>query len=107
MRRFRSATGLLRRVTHASRAVPVAYSAARCASSENQMNVGQLCSRPGVTAPASSTLMDVAALMRDSNIGAVIITKSPLDRPVPVGVITDRDIVQAQLDRTADLSAIS
>jgi CBS domain-containing protein len=51
--------------------------------------------------------MEVATLMRDRNVGAVIITKSSLDRPHTVGVITDRDIVQAQLDRTADLSAIS
>jgi CBS domain-containing protein len=51
--------------------------------------------------------MDVATLMRDRNVGAVIITQAPLDRPVAVGIITDRDIVQAQLDHTADLSAIS
>jgi CBS domain-containing protein len=70
------------------------------------MNVGRVCSRPGVTAPASSNLLEIAALMREHNVGAVIITKTPLNRPVAVGVITDRDIVQAQLDRTADLSAI-
>jgi CBS domain-containing protein len=51
--------------------------------------------------------MDVAALMREHNVGAVIITKAPLDRPIAVGVVTDRDIVQAQLDRTADLTAIA
>jgi len=71
------------------------------------MNVGKACSRPAVTTAASSTLMDVATLMRDRNVGAVIITKSPLDRPAAVGVITDRDIVRAQLDRTADLSSIA
>lgn len=71
------------------------------------MNVGQLCSRPAISAPASSNLMDIATLMNERNIGAVVITKSPADRPLAVGVITDRDIVQAQLDRTADLSAIS
>jgi CBS domain-containing protein len=51
--------------------------------------------------------MDVASLMREHNVGAVVLTRSPLDRPVAVGVITDRDIVQAQLDHTADLSALS
>ena len=70
------------------------------------MNVGQACSRPAITASASSNLMDVATLMRDRNVGAVIITRSPMDRAAAVGVITDRDIVQAQLDHTADLSAI-
>jgi CBS domain-containing protein len=72
-----------------------------------EMNVGQACSRPAVSASASSNLMEVASLMRERNVGAIVITKTPLDRPVVVGVITDRDIVQAQLDHTADLSGIS
>jgi CBS domain-containing protein len=50
--------------------------------------------------------MDVATLMRDRNVGAVLVTRSPLDRPVSVGVITDRDIVRAQLQHTVDLSAL-
>jgi CBS domain-containing protein len=33
-----------------------------------------------------------------------VITKSPLDEPIPVGIITDRDIVFAQLDRKAELN---
>ena len=70
------------------------------------MNVGNVCRRPLITAPASSNLMQIASLMAEQNVGAVIITKAPLDRPVAVGVVTDRDIVIAQLDHTADLSSI-
>lgn len=71
------------------------------------MNIGQICTRPAVTATAGASLAEVAELMRDRNVGAVVITKSPIDQPVPVGMITDRDIVQAQLERTADLSRLS
>ncbi len=71
------------------------------------MNVGQVCSRPAVSVGASASLAEAAALMRERNVGAVIVTKSPSDRPVAVGVITDRDIVRAQLDHVADLTRLS
>jgi CBS domain-containing protein len=45
--------------------------------------------------------------MRDRHIGAVIVTKAPLDRPVVTGMITDRDIACAQLDRRSDLASLS
>lgn len=71
------------------------------------MSIGKLCSRGAVSTTASATLAEVAALMRDANVGTVVITKAPLDRPVPVGIVTDRDIVRAQLERVSDLSSLS
>lgn len=71
------------------------------------MNIGQICSRTVVSVPVNASLATVAELMRDRHVGAVVVTTSPLDRPVPVGIITDRDIVRAQLEATADLSRLS
>lgn len=71
------------------------------------MKIGELCSRPVVSIPASATLAEVAVLMREHHVGAVVVTKATLDRPIAVGIITDRDIVRAQLDHTADLSRLS
>ena len=70
------------------------------------MNIGQVCSQPAATVDLSATLAEAAVLMRDRNVGAVIVTQSPSDRPTAVGVITDRDIVRAQLDHAADLSSL-
>jgi CBS domain-containing protein len=70
------------------------------------MNVGQECSRPAATVALSATLADAAMLMRERNVGAVIVTQSPSDRPTAVGVLTDRDIIRAQLDHCADLSSL-
>jgi len=70
------------------------------------MNVGQICSRNVASLPASAPLHDVARLMHDRHVGAIVLTRAPLDQPVPVGMITDRDIVRAQLDRAADLTRI-
>jgi len=45
--------------------------------------------------------------MKDEHVGAVIVVRSPAEAGPPVtGIITDRDIVRAQLQRTADLSSI-
>jgi CBS domain-containing protein len=71
------------------------------------MNIGKICSRDPVSVPISATLSDVAELMRTRHVGAVVVTKAPLDEAVPVGIITDRDIVRSQLAATADLSRLS
>lgn len=52
-------------------------------------------------------MSDVARLMRDEHVGAVIVTENGRRRARVVGMITDRDIVRAQLERTADLSRLS
>ena len=73
----------------------------------NEMSVGSLCSRPPVTVPTGAPISEVAVLMRDRHVGAVVVTDSRDDRPRATGIITDRDIVRAQLARTADLSRLS
>lgn len=71
------------------------------------MLVGSLCSLHPVTVSPSALISDVARLMRDRHIGAVIVTEGGPERSRPVGMITDRDIVRAQLERSGDLSRLS
>lgn len=71
------------------------------------MLVGSLCSRPPVTVPTGAPMSDVARLMQDRHVGAVVVTETRGAGPRPAGIITDRDIVTAQLARTADLSRLS
>ena len=71
------------------------------------MNIGKICSRDLVSVPISATLSEVAELMRTRHVGAVVVTKAPLDQAVAVGIITDRDIVRSQLAATADLTRLS
>lgn len=70
------------------------------------MNVGAICSRRPITASASTSLAEVARLMYESHVGTVILTRAPADRPVAIGIVTDRDIVCAQTEHGADLSAL-
>ena len=71
------------------------------------MNVGDFCSRPPVAVASGAPLSDVAQLMRERHVGAVVVTEGDPARPHVAGIITDRDIVCARITRAADLSSIS
>lgn len=71
------------------------------------MNVGELCTRRAIVVSTSATLTEVAQLMSAEHVGAVVVTAAGDSHPRVAGIITDRDIVRAQLERTADLSRLS
>lgn len=55
----------------------------------------------------SASLSEVACLMRDEHVGAIVVTEGDATRPSVAGIITDRDIVRTQLEQSADLSRLS
>jgi len=71
------------------------------------MNIGALCRGRLIAVQADATLSQVALRMRDERVGSVVITSGGETDPRIVGIITDRDIVRAQLNHTADLSRLS
>jgi CBS domain-containing protein len=70
------------------------------------MNIGELCSRDLVSVPAKTPLTEVAKAMKDEHVGIVVITKAPADEPVAAGVITDRDLACALLDRCGEIAGL-
>jgi signal-transduction protein with cAMP-binding, CBS, and nucleotidyltransferase domain len=59
------------------------------------MNVGQMCQRNAITIQRNDEIATAARLMRDQHVGFLVVVE-PSDREggvVPVGVLTDRDIV--------------
>jgi CBS domain-containing protein len=57
------------------------------------MTVGDICTRDVVVAPKSEMIVDAAKRMRMSHVGALVVVENRNDRHVPVGIVTDRDIV--------------
>ena len=57
------------------------------------MNVGELCSRIVVLARRTTPLCDVAKLMREHHVGSVVVVEEGGQGRLPVGIVTDRDIV--------------
>lgn len=49
-----------------------------------------------ITASTTSSLLDVARLMGSHHVGCVLIYDETGDRPRPVGIVTERDVVQFQ-----------
>jgi CBS domain-containing protein len=70
------------------------------------MKVGELCSRQVVSVSESASLRDTASLMGKHHVGTVVVVDKVSGKDRPLGIITDRDIVRAQLEHVADLSRL-
>lgn len=71
------------------------------------MNIGQICGGRVVKVPRSTPLSEVARLMSAEHVGAVIVTDGSHQQAPLSGIITDRDIVNAQLEHAKDLASLS
>jgi CBS domain-containing protein len=71
------------------------------------MNIGQLCRHRVIKVPQSASLAEVARAMSTEHVGAVIVTDASHEQAPVVGIITDRDIVTAQLQQAKDLASVS
>lgn len=57
------------------------------------MKIGELCNRKTIVVYPDNSLHEAAKLMRQNHVGSVVVVSKSADRPRPVGMITDRDIV--------------
>jgi CBS domain-containing protein len=57
------------------------------------MKVGELCNREVVVIEGSASIRDAAKLMRQYHVGDVVVIKARPEGRVPIGILTDRDIV--------------
>jgi predicted transcriptional regulator len=60
---------------------------------EVTMTVGDICTHNVVMAPQGETIIDAAKRMRASHVGDLVVVNTRSGRHVPVGIVTDRDIV--------------
>jgi CBS domain-containing protein len=57
------------------------------------MTAGEICTRAPAIATRNDTLIQAAQQMRASHVGALVVVENRHDRRVPIGILTDRDIV--------------
>jgi CBS domain-containing protein len=60
---------------------------------EHPMTIGSICRRNVVIAPKGESIVDAAKRMRMLHVGTVIVVEERHGTQVPVGILTDRDIV--------------
>ena len=68
------------------------------------MTVGEICNREVIVIQRDATIQEAAKLMRQFHVGAIIVIDKPNGGTIPVGVVTDRDLVvevmATELDET-------
>jgi CBS domain-containing protein len=57
------------------------------------MTIGQVCNREVVFIHAQASIPEAARLMREYHVGDLVVIKEKTGKRVPVGIVTDRDIV--------------
>ncbi len=71
------------------------------------MTVGEICNREVIVIQRDETILEAAKLMRQFHVGAVIVVDKQNNRQVPVGIVTDRDLVVEILATELDETVIT
>lgn len=71
------------------------------------MPIGELAIRQVVVASRDTSVLEAAKLMRRYHVGDVVITDQVGGRRVPVGIVTDRDLVLEVLAQEVDATKLS
>lgn len=71
------------------------------------MPISDICNTKVVTARKDASIVEVARLMRERHVGCVVVVDEVRGNPVPVGLITDRDLVLEIIAAEADPDKLS
>jgi CBS domain-containing protein len=71
------------------------------------MNVNLVCNHNVATISASESVANAAALMRQDHVGDLIVVQSRPNASVPVGILTDRDIVVGVVAKLVDANSVT
>jgi CBS domain-containing protein len=66
------------------------------------MKVGRICNRRVATISKDEPVLEAARRMRDEHVGDLVVLDDDGGRRVPVGILTDRDIVVGLLAKDAE-----
>lgn len=70
------------------------------------MHIGELCTSQTISCTRDDTVQGAALLMRQHHVGDVIVVDTDEDTSVPVGILTDRDIVVSVIAPGLDPASI-
>ncbi len=70
------------------------------------MHIGEICTLQAVYCKRNDTVQHAALLMRNHHVGDVIVVEQPNGERLPVGIVTDRDIVISVIALGLDPSSL-
>lgn len=71
------------------------------------MTIGEICNREVIVIQRDETVQEAAKLMRQFHVGSIIVIDKSNGSTVPVGVVTDRDLVVEIIATELDASVIT
>jgi CBS domain-containing protein len=74
---------------------------------EDAMQAGEFCNREVVIVDRETSILEAAKLMRKLHVGDLVVTDTRDNRQIPVGILTDRDIVIELLAEEIALDKVS
>jgi CBS domain-containing protein len=66
------------------------------------MNAGNICTHTVAVVDGNTTVLDAARRMREDHVGDLVVVEQQGSRLVPIGILTDRDIVVGVVARGVD-----
>jgi CBS domain-containing protein len=70
------------------------------------MSAGDVCMREVTIAEPETPVIDAARLMRANHVGCIVVVRETAHGPIPIGVLTDRDIATAIVAQDVDLRSL-
>lgn len=71
------------------------------------MSIGEFCNREVIVTGSGTGIEEAARLMREHHVGDLIVVESTELGNVPIGIVTDRDLVIEVLAQGVDPSTVS
>ena len=71
------------------------------------MTAGEYCNRDVVIIEKTGSIREAIKLMRDNHVGDVVVVEGSESASIPLGILTDRDIVIEILAKDIDLDAVN
>lgn len=70
------------------------------------MPIGEICNREVVVMKKKDSILEAAKLMRDYHVGNVVVVEEKEGQVIPVGILTDRDIVVELIAKDVPLDSV-
>lgn len=70
------------------------------------MAIGEICSRKVVIVKRKDSIFEAASLMRRYHVGNVVVVEDTKGQAIPVGILTDRDIVIELIAKNVPLDMV-
>ena len=70
------------------------------------MRIGEICTTSTISCTRDESVQDAALKMRQHHVGDLVVIDQPDDEKLPVGIITDRDIVVSVIALALDPASL-